>query len=383
MIQYCESPASAGRDYIRFLLMPRPYSRSRIDRAGDFFALRKDTLWPTDKEQWPKAIDAEWDIFSTFRSLHALPLKIISDDLAERTSDIDPSATFGQRLKRFASIQAKLRREPHMQLTTMQDIAGCRAVVASIKEVYALSAKYQEQHSLDHPHGSSDLVSKWTKDYIREPKEDGYRSLHFVRKFKAQGNEDLLHLDDLRVEMQIRSRLQHAWAMAVETASAVTNQALKSGSGQEDWKTFFILMGEYIAYREGSYRAALNIDNVYSRAKELATNLRVITLLEGMSHVVENFSGSGGGADDFFLMVLDTQNRGVRYRGFKNSQYAEAVQEYSREELVYKDNGEVHVLLVAVSSLGELKTAYPSYFLDSEYFVSVVKDLFRYRRVIV
>src|SRR5438270_11039884 len=56
----------------------------------------------------------------------------------------------------------------------------------------------------------------------------------------------------LRIEIQLRSRLQLAWATAVETVSTFTGQALKSNIGDDAWKRFFALMGSSIARREGT-----------------------------------------------------------------------------------------------------------------------------------
>ena len=47
----------------------------------------------------------------------------------------------------------------------------------------------------------------------------------------------------LRIEIQIRSRLQHAWATAVETVDAFSGTSLKttggSGSEKTDWGRFY------------------------------------------------------------------------------------------------------------------------------------------------
>ncbi len=42
----------------------------------------------------------------------------------------------------------------------------------------------------------------------------------------------------LKVELQLRSQLQHAWAAAVETVGAFVQQALKSSLGEEEWLRF-------------------------------------------------------------------------------------------------------------------------------------------------
>ena len=41
--------------------------------------------------------------------------------------------------------------------------------------------------------------------------------------------------DGLFVELQIRTRLQHTWATAVETMGTYLEFSLKSSEGPEDW----------------------------------------------------------------------------------------------------------------------------------------------------
>ena len=52
-------------------------------------------------------------------------------------------------------------------------------------------------------------------DYIENPKSSGYRSIHYIYKYSS----NIQDYDGLKIELQIRTRLQHSWAMAVETAS--------------------------------------------------------------------------------------------------------------------------------------------------------------------
>ena len=55
----------------------------------------------------------------------------------------------------------------------------------------------------------------------------------------------------MRIEIQLRSRLQHAWTAAVETMGTASGQALKSSEGDEGWLRFFVLMASEIAFSEG------------------------------------------------------------------------------------------------------------------------------------
>lgn len=64
-----------------------------------------------------------------------------------------------------------------MSLTQMQDIGGCRAVTSKIEEVYRLKDLFEESR-FDHEF-------KNEKDYIYQPKDDGYRGIHLIYKFRA------------------------------------------------------------------------------------------------------------------------------------------------------------------------------------------------------
>ncbi len=52
------------------------------------------------------------------------------------------------------------------------------------------------------------------------------------------------------IEVQLRTRLQHNWATAVETVGIFTGEALKSSQGNEDWQDFFRLVSTWFAHKE-------------------------------------------------------------------------------------------------------------------------------------
>ena len=55
-------------------------------------------------------------------------------------------------------------------------------------------------------------------DYVENPKDSGYRSIHYVYKYSSKADK----YNGLKIELQIRTKLQHNWATAVETAGAMT-----------------------------------------------------------------------------------------------------------------------------------------------------------------
>src|SRR5262245_31076950 len=81
-----------------------------------------------------------------YRSLHAYPLRKVTMGVRQMiaTELGRPDAPRpGQRLKRMDRITPKLVRFPHMRLSQMEDIGGCRAVFDNLGEVYAVAARIQ------------------------------------------------------------------------------------------------------------------------------------------------------------------------------------------------------------------------------------------------
>ena len=135
------------------------------------------------------------------------------------------------RIKRLPSIISKLQRLSRIRLSEMQDIAGCRAVLPNVEDAFRAA------NSLMGSRVKHRLVR--THNYLAKPRRSGYRSLHLVYSYRGAREHTL---DELNVEIQIRTRRQHLWATAVETVGTFTREALKSGAGEEDWLRFFALM---------------------------------------------------------------------------------------------------------------------------------------------
>jgi hypothetical protein len=129
----------------------------------------------------------------------------------------DTMATY--RLKRKESILKKLyRSNGNFELGAMDDIAGCRVIVNSVSEVYKV---YNEILNLKE---AKEIDIKKTKDYIKNPEKSGYRSLHvIIKQTLKQENIDRKY----RIELQIRTKLQHYWSTAVEAMSEIDNVEYK------------------------------------------------------------------------------------------------------------------------------------------------------------
>jgi len=77
-------------------------------------------------------------IVEEWRASHAYPLRAVKTLLKQNARKFGNAVVSG-RPKRMPSIISKLQRNENMQLVTMHDVGGCRAVLPSINQVKALA----------------------------------------------------------------------------------------------------------------------------------------------------------------------------------------------------------------------------------------------------
>ena len=131
-------------------------------------------------------------------------IEILSEDFAVR-HDYNPIHHMERRLKIPASIEEKLvRLGKEVSIESAKDnifdIAGIRVVCNFVDDVYTLADMLIAQNDVK-------LITK--KDYIANPKPNGYRSLHLVicvPVFLLDGREEV------PVEIQIRTVAMDFWA---------------------------------------------------------------------------------------------------------------------------------------------------------------------------
>jgi putative GTP pyrophosphokinase len=222
--------------------LPR-FQRRDVNRAGLILAWNELHGFRDYRDELADMAERLWAhrVLSNWRACHGYPINTFQATLRLKLKTIDKNAIVAQRLKRAPSAIAKLQRSPTMKLTQMQDIGGLRAVVSSVARVRRLETNYRES-AFKHELASS-------KDYIDKPKSDGYRSIHLVFRY---ANDRAPFYDGLLLELQFRTRLQHAWATAVETMGTFLGQALKSGQGERPWREFFEVASAALAHVERS-----------------------------------------------------------------------------------------------------------------------------------
>ncbi|MDD8060201.1 RelA/SpoT domain-containing protein [Shewanella metallivivens] len=319
------------------------YSKNAVNKAGTALIGNDSSLHDEAKT-----------ILDNWRACHVAPLNSFQTSLRLKLKQIDPDALVSQRLKRMPSIISKLERNPGMNLARMQDIGGIRAVVSNMREVRALESYYKNGTRVF-------TIVKGGKDYINYPKESGYRSVHQI--FKCRNG--------FSIELQIRTQIQHSWATAVETMGTFLNHSLKSSEGPEEWLKFFSLASSAFAVLESTPRIdeyqKLTDEETFKLLLEKEKELNVINKLSGFRVVAKHISNDRKNGK-YHLIILDLDTKMANIKSFEAKHVHIANEKYSEMEEEVRKGKNIQVVLVASESVSALKKAYPSYFLDSQYF---------------
>ena len=333
------------------------YTKRQINDAGKVFVNPEAT--EEERKEALKVID-------NWRAAHAYPMHTFAINLKRQVADIE-EAVVVQRLKRLDTICGKLKRFPDMELYRMQDLGGCRVIVPKIENVYQVKTQL-ETSRIRHE-------AKPFKDYIQTPNPNtGYRGIHLIYKYKS---EKITDYNGLLVEIQIRTKLQHLWATAVETVGVFTGNGLKFNQGSEKWIELFKLFSALFAIEEGTslpQGVPTNKDGLIGRILALDDELGAIDKMhtigvvsEVVGHVQKTVQSG------YYLLQLDLDKHKINITHFPGAEKGleRATQKYNELEQEKKDKN-IDVVLIAAQSYETLIDAYPNYFADISEFISTM-----------
>ena len=131
-------------------------------------------------------------------------LKVLNEEFSLK-HDRNPINSIKSRLKSFGSIREKLQREgimatPDQIEKYLNDIAGVRVICSFLDDVYDIAEALLKQ---------DDIKIIRIKDYIKNPKPNGYRSLHLIIETPIFLQHEK-HM--VKVEIQLRTIAQDFWA---------------------------------------------------------------------------------------------------------------------------------------------------------------------------
>lgn len=131
-------------------------------------------------------------------------LEVLNHEMSVRNNR-NPIETIKYRIKKPKSIAEKLARYGHKvsiesAFENLNDVAGVRVICSFIEDIYTISDMLTRQ---------DDIRLVQVKDYIKNPKPNGYRSYHMIIEIPVFFSD---HKQYMRVEVQIRTMAMDFWA---------------------------------------------------------------------------------------------------------------------------------------------------------------------------
>lgn len=167
-----------------------------------------EAVFDEDMINWSKGVVQKYKRLMAYYRCAMMEVETKFNVLNEEFSlryDRNPINGIKSRLKRLDSIQEKLHRKQlpfDMQTieTHIHDVAGVRVICAFVEDVYLLAEALLKQDDVM-------LIEK--KDYIANPKPNGYRSLHLIVTVPIFLEHEKRVM---QVEIQLRTIAMDFWA---------------------------------------------------------------------------------------------------------------------------------------------------------------------------
>lgn len=319
-------------------------SKSRVNRAGDH--VRDGTATSQDLQ----VID-EW------RAAHRGVLNTFQAILRNRTRDT--GITVAQRHKRKRTIFDKLHRLPGMQLARMDDVAGCRLIFKNLNELRDFRVAFHRAHF---KHKRRNDLDKY--DYIKQPKETGYRGIHDVYEYDVN-SEVGQNLAGLNVEIQYRTLVQHAWATAVEVIGFITESQPKFQKGDKRYEHAMALASEIMARAHEKLKGPFpDVPDRYLVTQFLALDKEL-----GLLRTLRGLNAANRAVSDRRNAILIFSGSGeLEVRTFRDAPDAlRALFELERAM------PERDIVLVRADTSEEVRLAFRNYFSDARDFIRLLE----------
>lgn len=131
-------------------------------------------------------------------------LEVLNDEFSIRYQR-NPISFIKSRIKSPESILKKLHTRGYeisleSIIENLHDVAGIRVICPFIDDIYEVAQMLTKQ---------DDVTLIETKDYIQNPKENGYRSLHLILEIPVFFSD---RKQPMKVEVQIRTIAMDFWA---------------------------------------------------------------------------------------------------------------------------------------------------------------------------
>lgn len=354
------APAAPQVETVADFPVPR-YSGKQVRKAGEIIVSHMP--WVSDDDPASHEYRNAFKIAYDWRVSHAYPMRKIRQEMRSKIGALKAKGVTAARLKRMSSIRKKLTRID-ANLIQIQDIGGCRAIVETQATLDALLAhfRFASPHKL-----------RLDRSYVERPRSSGYRCHHLVLDFVPETAEEEVYRNR-HIEIQLRTRVQHSWATAVEAIGLHRNEDMKGGEGDAEWLRFFELISSEFAEFEG----APSIPNAPEKSARLAEmqaldkKLSAVSTLETLNQAYRILDQNPNLSAQYYMIKFDHLNRTTEIVGY--DKIIRATTAYGHAE---RFNVGTNSVVVEADTVSALKEVFPNYYLDVRLFAKNVVSIMK------
>jgi len=343
-----------------------PNSKSAVRRAGKAISENKATT-------------RDINLVDEWRASHGYVINTFQSWLKGHIRKQNFEVEFAQRLKRRKTVIDKLQRKDRLgnplitDVTSMHDFAGCRMIFESMDDLISFrtylhspSVMRNVDHKLRH------ALSKY--DYIERPKPTGYRGIHDVFKHfprgHRRGESQKKSWDGLLVELQYRTRAQHAWATAVEISDLLDGERTKFALSENKRVEFFALASEVIARNHEDKQRAYSTLSTMALQDKLQSMEDELKIMQRLS-LLKQFKDDGLLQKHNVLNIYREQGDELKLEVIPYKTAAPAIEKATELE---SDLFSINAVYVRADNPKQLRSAYRNYFNDPIDFVQLLKS---------
>lgn len=224
----------------KYLCSSRPFSKSQVDRLGEFYAGKRSS-----------PPDSHGEIIAWYEWLKSQTLNLVSFAIASQERDGQGPFEIAQssRVKTKSSIADKINRGA--RLSTMQDFAGVRfdvgATHSTLLKIASTIKSLAEQ-----AHATARI-----RNYLTDPQR-GYRAVHVWLTSKTAG----------RVEIQLRTQLQAEWANTFEKLADLTGRRIRYEDDYQPSDPYLrATLANLLGLSESFYASEANLEKGFNAAQ--------------------------------------------------------------------------------------------------------------------
>lgn len=318
--------------------------------------------------------------FDNFREAHNIIIKLFTIEL--KKVNFSKQHLTASRNKRIETIISKLCRPEKPKLDRIHDIAGTRIIFENIKSLEDYIDILENTELVNFKEKINEDKNRY--NYIKNPKSDGYRSIHKVFYYSSNIpystlNEKRFNLENKKIELQLRTRLQHIQATTVEIYDIINKSNIKTGTHNklETKEGLFFkkcsLVFEGIESNDVE-KIKININEIF-RDKDL---VEIYNRLKGIKNIKNIQLPKTLGSDEVFILITDLNKGKTTFFTTdpieKNDKQDTFLINASYRRLEEKNTkGEYILLLLTLGDIKKLKNVYPNYFLNTNKFISILK----------